>query len=350
MAAGSVIGWDIGGAHLKAARVDDGVVTAAVQVACPLWQGLDKLDTAFGEIRAAIGRADANAVTMTGELVDLFDGRAAGVAALTDAAVRHLGAVSVYAGAAGFLDPAAAVAHVDAVASANWHATAALAAAALRDGLVIDIGSTTADVVPFRGGAVIARGVTDAARMGAGELVYTGATRTALMAVAARAPVLGVWTGVMAEYFATMADVNRLLGRIGPEDDRHPTADGRDRSLAASRLRLSRMVGRDVGELDEDGWAGLADWFGESQIRSVHDAVLQVLSASGIGRSAPVVACGVGRAAVDEIARRLGRPVTGFEALVPLVRGAEADLGRRSAACAPAVATALLRQGGLPRL
>ena len=39
----AVIGWDVGGAHLKGARVEDGRVVAAVQIACPLWQGLDRL-------------------------------------------------------------------------------------------------------------------------------------------------------------------------------------------------------------------------------------------------------------------------------------------------------------------
>ncbi len=344
--AATVIGWDIGGAHLKAARLDAGRVGAVVQVACPLWQGLDKLETAFEEILATIGPGDVHAVTMTGELVDLFDGRAAGVAALTDAATRRLGPLAVYAGAAGFLEPDVAVARADDVASANWHATASHAAVALGDGLLLDIGSTTADVVPFRAGAVAARGTTDAARMAAGELVYTGATRTALMAVASRAPVAGVWTGVMAEYFATMADANRLLGRLGPDDDRHPTADGRDRGVAASRLRLSRMVGRDVDELSEPAWQGLAAWFAESQIRAVHDAALLALSAADLPAGAPVVACGVGRVAVGEVARRLARPVVGFEDLVPLASHGGLDLKARVAACAPAVATALLRAGG----
>ena len=34
-----VIGWDIGGAHLKAARVKNGRVEAVVQAATPLWLG-----------------------------------------------------------------------------------------------------------------------------------------------------------------------------------------------------------------------------------------------------------------------------------------------------------------------
>ena len=51
----TLIGWDIGGAHVKAARIDGGRVSGVVQVACPLWQGLDKLDAAVAEALAALG-------------------------------------------------------------------------------------------------------------------------------------------------------------------------------------------------------------------------------------------------------------------------------------------------------
>ena len=46
-----VMGWDLGGAHLKAARIEAGRVSGAASVACPLWQGLDKLDAAFAAAR-----------------------------------------------------------------------------------------------------------------------------------------------------------------------------------------------------------------------------------------------------------------------------------------------------------
>ena len=44
-------GYDVGGAHLKVARIEDGRVTAVAQIACPLWLGLDRLDAALDERR-----------------------------------------------------------------------------------------------------------------------------------------------------------------------------------------------------------------------------------------------------------------------------------------------------------
>lgn len=347
---GAVIGWDVGGAHLKAARLEGGRVVAVVQEPCALWQGLDRLDAAFDAVAARLGTAPVNPLTMTGELVDLFAGRAEGVAALAAAAAARLDGLSIYAGAAGFLAPDAAAAAAAAVASANWHATAALVATRLPDALLVDMGSTTTDVVPIRGGAVAARGTSDGERMAAGELVYTGATRTPLMAVTDRVPVAGRWTAVMAEYFATMADANRLLDRLGDDDDRHATADGRDRSPAASRLRLSRMVGHEVDALDADGWRAVAGWFAEAQLRRVHDGALQVLSAAGLPEAAPVVGCGIGRSAVAALAGRLGRPLVDLAALLPLADPADADLRRWAGGCAPAVAVGLLGGGATSEL
>jgi len=100
-----VIGWDIGGAHLKAARVKDGRVEAAVQAATPLWLGLESLETAFDALHAQLGRADRHAITMTGELCDAFPSRREGVAGLAAIAASYLApaASSLYAGRAGFV-------------------------------------------------------------------------------------------------------------------------------------------------------------------------------------------------------------------------------------------------------
>jgi len=47
-----VIGWDVGGAHLKAARAEGGRIVAAIQIASPLWLGVSRLDEAFRTARS----------------------------------------------------------------------------------------------------------------------------------------------------------------------------------------------------------------------------------------------------------------------------------------------------------
>src|SRR5213594_3819717 len=67
-----VIGWDIGGVHLKAARAESGRIVQAVQIAAPLRGGVERLAEAFNRAKAELGGAGRHIVTMTGELADTF--------------------------------------------------------------------------------------------------------------------------------------------------------------------------------------------------------------------------------------------------------------------------------------
>ena len=103
-----ITGLDIGGAHLKGAQVDRaGRVTAAAQLPCALWQGLDRLEAALAELRTRLRPGGAVAVTMTGELADLFADRAQGVAGCSTPWPRAWPGEPVWAGKRGFLDAAA---------------------------------------------------------------------------------------------------------------------------------------------------------------------------------------------------------------------------------------------------
>lgn len=335
----TLIGWDIGGAHLKAARVEGASVTAAVEIACPLWQGVDRLDAALATAREQVGEANLHAVTMTGELTDIFASRAEGVARI-DAIIAAVlpGRILVYGGREGWLSPREASQRTAAVASANWHASASLVARLRGSALFADMGSTTTDLIPVISGGVAARGYSDAERLAAGELVYTGAVRTFLMAVAERVPFRGGWTPVMNEYFASMADVHRILGALPEHADRHATADSREKSFGASCARLARMIGRDAAEAADWEWRSLAAFLAEVQLRRVHDAALQVLSTTRLPEDAPVIGAGSGAFVLPRLAERLSRPFESFDSLIP----ARPEAARMAGVCAPAAAVALL--------
>jgi probable H4MPT-linked C1 transfer pathway protein len=338
-----VIGWDIGGAHLKAARAAGGRVEAAVQAATPLWLGLESLEAAFDELRTRLGEADRHAITMTGELCDAFSSRREGVIGLARIAGRRLAPSSpwLYAGRRGFIKLADAEACATDIASANWHASAALAAVRLGDALLIDIGSTTTDLVPIVAGKVAARGFTDAERLAAGELVYSGLVRSFVMAMASRAPFRGEWTPLMNEYFASSADVHRLLGALPEDADMMPAADEREKTIAGSRARLARMIGREPEDGAAGDWKALAAWFAEAQVRDICDAAFLRLSAGDLAPAAPIVAAGIGESIAGEIARRLERPCLGFASLI----GAPPEASH----CAPAAAVALLAAAEMER-
>jgi probable H4MPT-linked C1 transfer pathway protein len=342
----SVIGWDVGGAHLKAARAEDGRIVEAIQVASPLRLGLERLAQAFAEAKARIGAAHLHAVTMTGELADTFSSRAEGVGKLAALAARELAPAEVllYAGRAGFIAPQDAPRHIEDIASANWFATAALAARVVRTALCVDVGSTTTDLVPVVDGTVAARGYTDAERLATGELVYTGLVRSFVMAVAARAPFAGRWSPLINENFATMADVHRILGHLPDGVDQMATADGREKTVEASRARLARMVGCDAGDAGETAWRMLAQWFAERQIRTIMDGAMLVLSSAAMPADAPVLGAGIGDLLVQEVARRLGRRHLSFDTVLDVVPHVRA----RASHCAPAAALAVLASAPHP--
>src|SRR5665809_60908 len=189
----TVIGWDIGGANVKLARVEDGCITQVVQIPCPLQPDRAKFDQALAEGLKLCLPGARHAVTMTGELSDVFADRAEGVAYLVGLMRKATGDRTLfYAGRGGFLDAERAIERWREVASANWHASATLTSALCAEGLFVDAGTTTTDLIPLKSGAPAARGHTDGERLIEGELVYSGAVRTPVMAVAQAAPFQGV--------------------------------------------------------------------------------------------------------------------------------------------------------------
>jgi probable H4MPT-linked C1 transfer pathway protein len=336
----TVIGWDVGGAHLKVARAEKGIITCAAQLACPLWLGLETLERAFLEAETVLGQAPFNAVTMTGELCDVFATRKEGVTTLSAIITRLLSPrrAVFYAGRSGFVSAGETANAAGSIASANWHASAALAAMREENTLFIDVGSTTTDIIPIANSKPANLGLSDAERLQHGELIYTGISRSFLMAGPKLVPFGGSWMPLMNEWFATTADVHRILGQLPEGADMMETPDGREKTKAASCARLARMIGRDAAEADEAAWERLAHFFAEAQLRELFDAAALVLSRGVLPADAPVIGAGAGRALVRELAARLRRPFLSFDALIACTPEAQS----KACDCAPAAAVALL--------
>jgi probable H4MPT-linked C1 transfer pathway protein len=362
----ALIGWDVGGAHVKASlllREPAGfALRDVVQWACPLWQGLEPLRRVLEAARARWPQAAAaeHAVTMTGEMVDLFDDREAGVATIAatlDAALDGpvwlfvggaegevaTGAAAGSAAAFGWCPAADAAAHWSRIASANWLATAALAAEGAGDALLVDVGSTTSDLIPLRGGRVTVHGTDDAARLASGELVYHGVVRTPLCALGPRIAFRGEAVNLMNEFFATSADVYRLTGELDPAHDQYPAADGGGKDAAATRQRLARMIGRDARDAAEADWTGFAEALRAAQLAELRHNALRVLERAGLPANAPLVAAGCGDFLVRRLAEALERPCVDFAEIAVAGAAADPTLERWAQVAAPSVAVALLR-------
>lgn len=343
-----IIGWDIGGAHLKAALLDKhGKVRDIALYSCPLWKGMDYLRQAVQAVLLQFQCGECrHALTMTGELVDLFAGREQGVREIVAAMHDFLSADNcwIYAGQRGFLSANKSLSKRDCldIASMNWLASASLAAQRVDAGLFVDIGSTTTDILLFADDKVAPLGSTDYQRLVSSELVYTGIVRTPVMALSRQATFKGQTMGLMAEYFATMADVYRLTGDLKEMHDQSETADGGEKTPSASARRLSRMTGYDFVEEDWSLWLDFAQHLKDIQKRQIAEGCLKQLSRLKRLDNVQLVGAGIGRFLVKEIADEFGYVYRDFN---ELIGDAESGMEVDSGDCAPAVAVASLALG-----
>ena len=341
----SILGWDIGGAHLKLVRMEsDGRLIDVQQVACPLWQGLSTLSAAMDRLMTPqdLDPATRHALTMTAELVDAFESRSEGVRQIIHFMETKLASqeIRIFAGDLGFQFPRDITPEMRAhVASANWLASGLWVGHKLDHALLVDIGSTTTDILAVIEGAPKYLGYCDEERIESGELVYTGVARTPLMAISGRIPLAGRWKGVLAESFATASDVYRMSLELKEGDDHYPAADHGPKTLEGSARRIARQYGLDQPMVGIEPMTQAAGYLREQQLQRILEALHQVISAHPIAGSAPLVAAGVGRFLVPELARRLGRPSLDFSTLLSLDSALQ---GYSPADCAPAAAVAAL--------
>jgi probable H4MPT-linked C1 transfer pathway protein len=332
-------GYDVGGAHLKVALAEAGRTIAVKQIPCPLWQGLDRLDAAFAEAAPLTARAERFAATMTGEMCELFPDPRIGVQTLVDRLTTFLGPETrIWMGTRGFGTAQQAHDDPDFVASTNFLATATLVAKRLGYGLLIDMGSTTTDIIPVSANRPCPRGLTDGARLATGELVYTGLTRSDVATIARYTTFKGRTQRLAAGNFASMADVRRILGELPHDTDNHDTADHRGKSFDESVARFARSLGHDSAETTLDDWRVAARDIADQQMRVIYDACSQVLAATPLPHAATVIAAGIGAPLIDTLAGNLTRPCCSFGSLADTTD----DCRLWATRCAPAVAVALL--------
>ncbi|MEX2093103.1 MAG: hydantoinase/oxoprolinase family protein, partial [Pirellulales bacterium] len=220
-------------------------------------------------------------------------------------------------------------------AASNWHALARFACRFLgeRTGILIDVGSTTTDVILLKDGRVAARGASDTERLLAGELVYTGVGRTPLCAVTHSLPYRGQMCPVAAELFATTADAYLTLGEIAEQPEAAWTADGRPLTRPYARERLARMVCADRTTFDDHDARCAAEAVRDAQLAQLRHAVEQVLSAIS-EPPARFVVSGDG----EFLAVRLVKQIWAHGQ----VKSLATELGAKVSACAPAHALAVL--------
>jgi len=295
------LGLDVGGANLKAAH--SGGTSRSVPFA--LWRDPEDLANRLRQLVAEFPEFQSVALTTTAELCDCFQSKAQGVLAVMKSVIQICEGKPLWIwGVDGrFHSPESIMKQPRIAAAANWVALATIAARKLSDecGLLIDIGSTTTDLIPLLDGKVVSKARTDTERLQSGELVYAGVRRTPICALATSLPHRGRDTGLAAELFATTLDVFLTLGDLQENAEDCDTADGKPATIPEARNRLARMVGADREDFSE---RDATDFAGEAHKVLIDRLVSSAIRVSESLPKSPTVALVSGSG--EFLARRVG--------------------------------------------
>jgi (4-(4-[2-(gamma-L-glutamylamino)ethyl]phenoxymethyl)furan-2-yl)methanamine synthase len=325
-----IVGWDIGGVNTKAVRLQPGAGDPGCR-SVSLPYEVQREPGGLGQVLAAAARevggetADSHAVTMTAELSQAFRTKREGVAFVLDTLEAQFPdqPLHVYTVGGEFIGAREARARPLSVAASNWAATAAWVSRTVGTCILMDIGTTSTDLIPIVNGQVQAEGRTDPERLLSGELVYSGALRTPAEAVAQQVPLWGGSASVSADGFALIGDAHLWRGYLSPEDYTCRAPDGRPATKLFAGERLARMVCADREMLDESAIDHIAAALARAQVQSVVHA-LQRLRGRWPAIDTAVVT-GLGEFIAEEAARAAGLTVLPLaERLGPAARTAPA--------------------------
>jgi probable H4MPT-linked C1 transfer pathway protein len=320
-----VLGLDIGGANLKAAHSDG----TAYSQPFALWKNPSGLAAKLRKLLDQFGSLDLLVVTMTGELCDCYETKRQGVVAILDAVAEAARGIptTIWCHKGGFITPEVARKSPREAAAANWLGLATFAGrfAASGPAIMIDIGSTTTDMVPLLDGHPVPEGRTDFQRLQWQELVYTGIRRTPLCALLGGA--------AAAEWFATTLDVYLALGRLPEDPTDCDTADGRPATRSFAHARLARMFCGDGETATAAESRGIALQAGKQQTTLLRSA-LETVSGRLPAPPATLVLAGSGEFLAKDVIGTM--PAMSTARVVSLAEELGAEVSR--AACAYALA------------
>ncbi|MDW3094951.1 MAG: hydantoinase/oxoprolinase family protein [Gammaproteobacteria bacterium] len=328
-------GWDIGGAHVKLAYIEDNELFVH-QWDCPLWKGLDELVSIIHKAKILIPESIINHhVTMTGELVDVFISREQGVQEIMRVFFEQFPLddnVRIFS-RTGLVDHKTALLDTLSIASANWIASGLCVGRNNDDIIFVDIGSTTTDVLSVKGGQLELNGLSDFERLCTSELVYTGVVRSCVNTICQKIPYKGSFVPLMAEYFAVSADIYRILGWLPDHADYGNTTDGQPKDKTSSMRRLARMIGEDYREQDKENWISVAEYIAIQQMKMVEESIKNQVKTHD--DKPKIVGAGIGRFLIKKIANEL---LLDYQEFAQYIIPPGLNYDANCSDCAPAVA------------
>lgn len=214
-------------------------------------------------------------VTVTAELSDAFYTKQEGIEVIAKSLQQEFsdGDVRFINADAEFVRAGAAINDYLSVSASNWVATSLVFGEREKLGMLLDMGSTTLDLIPIKEGLPATVGKNDVDRLLNEELFYTGVLRPPVSTIVQSVPFRNAKCPISFERFALMADVYRILGKIDEEQYTCDTADGRGKDLENCYARLARMVCGDIDMIKKNELDEIAEYIYQEQKNIVEEAI-----------------------------------------------------------------------------
>jgi len=281
-----ILGLDIGGANTKAAVLsfkNKEIIDAISYIEYfPFWEKTkSQIDELFQRIisdflsnkKVSLKGVDYVAVTMTAELSDAFQTKKEGVLMITDALSRVFNNKKLYFITSNneFIKSSDVKEQYKYIAASNWTSTALFLGNFITNGILIDAGSTTIDIIPIINSIPSSMGKTDIGRLLNHELIYTGGLRATIPSITQYVPYKGNRVRISFEKFALISDIHRILGNISEREYINDTADNRSKSMEDCYARLARMICMDLNTISKDELDLIAGFIYGKQLELIED-------------------------------------------------------------------------------
>jgi probable H4MPT-linked C1 transfer pathway protein len=198
-------------------------------------------------------------------------------------------------------------------------------------GILLDVGSTTTDLIPISASTPQTKSRSDVERLACRELVYTGVRRSPICGILQELPWRDGACPVAQELFATTADAYVMLGDLPENADNSATADGRPLTQEAAIARMARMICLDRDSFSRTDATRAAAAVRDAQVSLLRRAVQHLVAAMPAPPEVMVLS-GEG----EFLARRLLADLAMDVRMVSLADELGAEVSR--AACAHALA------------
>ena len=333
------LGVDIGGANLKIVGLDKNKqINLVSQEKCEIWKGLSDFDKKIIKVNKLISNKTVIGITMTAEMCDYFKKRKKGVKKIIKHIRKGLNK-NVYFwenlnNKSFSMDPS-----YKNVASMNWLATGKFISKKISNSIVIDLGSTTTDLVFIRKNQIINKGFTDLKRLILSELIYTGFTRTPLFGITDKLKFNKKNYSLLPENFANISDVYRVLKKTSSKIDLFDTMDGRSKSFSNSLRRVARNFGFDYKNKKKKLILSLCEEIEKIQFSKITASIKQNLRRHKMSKKeVSLIICGIGKDYLYEKFVRKEFKVLKFEDVID----GKSNLRKKAAFHAPATSCAFL--------